>query len=332
MAVSKVLLVVDYVNNYYEIMRGAKLLDGSNVTVEQTFWKYLHVEATSDGGAVCQLLPHVYPDEPWPWSKQGEVRVVKPDFCLIRNFPLDTHGGSYKSQLLGLKFANLPSVNSLDSVLMSMERAYQYSELLKVQKKLGKDVFSVVPMAYFTNEKISLNVPDSPLDKIHQPGFPVVVKVGSAHAGRGKIRSNDEEELQDLKGVLAMSHDYYTLEPLVKFEFEYRIQKLGNHFRCFKRKSDGWKQNVGDLKFEDYPVTDRHKFLINECATMMGGLDICAIDMLHKADGTEVCLEINDTAIGIMYNHEKEDLQHIREVVLQRMNESFCPGLLLTKT
>jgi len=209
-----------------------------------------------------------------------------------------------------------------------MERVYQYAELLKIQQRLGKDVFNVVPMAYFTNEKISLNVPESPLDKANQPTFPVVVKVGSAHAGRGKIRSHDEEELGDLKGVLAMNHDYYTLEPLVKFEFEYRIQKLGNSYRCFKRKSDGWKQNVGDLKFEDYPVTERHKMLVDECSKMMGGLDICALDMLHRADGTEVCLEINDTAIGIMYNHEKEDLQSIRDIVVQRMNETFCPHLI----
>lgn len=30
-------------------------------------------------------------------------------------------------------------------------------------------------------------------------------------------------------------------------------------------------------------------------------------------------LEINDTAPGLMFDHEKEDLGYIKEVVLQRM-------------
>jgi len=35
-------------------------------------------------------------------------------------------------------------------------------------------------------------------------------------------------------------------------------------------------------------------------------------------------LEINDAAMGLDYDYEVEDLKHIRELVLQRMNEEFC--------
>jgi len=286
------------------------------------------MDYSSEGGIVVHLKQHVYPDEPWPWSTQKADRTVKPDFGLIRNFPLDSHGDDFKAQVLAIKFANLPCVNNIDSVYLSMERAYQYAELLKVKKRLGKDAFDLVPMYYFSNEKIKLNVPESPLDKAHETGYPRVIKIGSAHAGRGKLRAFNKGEMRDIEGVLALNNNYFTTEPFLDAVSEYRIQKIGNHYRCFIRKSDHWMQNVGNLEFEDYPVQEKHILWANECAKMMGGLDIMALDVIQTKDGREVVIEINDTAIGLMFDHEKEDLQHIREIVLQRMNEIFCPELI----
>jgi hypothetical protein len=42
-------------------------------------------------------------------------------------------------------------------------------------------------MYYFANEKIIQSVPDSPVDKANFPSFPMVVKVGNGHAGRGML-------------------------------------------------------------------------------------------------------------------------------------------------
>jgi len=319
---------VDNGNNYYELLKGAHLLNGDPIKVEQTRWKYMHCEASSEGGLITHLKQHVYPDEPWPWSTQKSDRTVKPDFALIRNFPLDSHCDDFKAQVLAFKFANLPCVNNIDSVYLSMERVYQYAELLKVKKRLGKDSFDLVPMYYFSNEKIKLDVPDSPLDKPHSTPYPRVVKVGSAHAGRGKLRVFNRGEMRDIESVLVMNKNYYTTEPFLDAESEYRIQKIGNHYRCFIRKSDHWMQNVGNLQFADYPVEEKHILWANECAKMMGGLDIMALDIIKTKDGKEVVIEINDTAIGLMFEHEKEDLQYIRELVLQRMNEYFCPELI----
>eukprot|EP01123_Difflugia_compressa_P000424 TRINITY_DN10506_c0_g1_i1.p1 TRINITY_DN10506_c0_g1~~TRINITY_DN10506_c0_g1_i1.p1 ORF type:complete len:332 (+),score=61.78 TRINITY_DN10506_c0_g1_i1:49-1044(+) len=325
---SKVLLVVDYANNYYELMKGATLLNGDSVKVEQTRWKYMHTEASSEGGTIVHLGQHVYPDEPWPWSSQKNNRTVKPDFCLIRNFPLDSHGDTFKSQVLALKFANLPCINNIDSIYLSMERAFQYAELLKVKKALGKEAFDLVPMYYFSNDKIKLSVPASPMDKQNETPYPRVVKIGSAHAGRGKLRAFNAGEMRDIEGVLALNNNYFTTEPFLNADFEYRIQKIGNHYRGFMRKSDHWMQNVGNLQFQDYPLTPQHKLWADECAKMMGGLDIMALDVIRTKEGKDVVIEINDTAIGIMYDHETEDLQHIKELVLHRMNEHFCPHLL----
>lgn len=39
---------------------------------------------------------------------------------------------------------------------------------------------------------------------------------------------------------------------------------------------------------------------------MYGGLDITAMDVLHMKDGKPaIVLEMNDTACGLMYDHEK---------------------------
>uniref|UniRef100_A0A6B2L9R0 ATP-grasp domain-containing protein n=1 Tax=Arcella intermedia TaxID=1963864 RepID=A0A6B2L9R0_9EUKA len=310
------------------MLKGAKLLNGDPIVVEQTRWKYMHVEASSQAGTMVHLFQHTYPDEPWPWSSQKKDRTVRPDFCLIRNFPLDSHGDDFKSMVLGLKFGGLGSVNSIDSVYLSMERAYQYAELLQVQKRLGDKAFELIPMNYFSNERIKLRVVEKVIPPQYQTTYPRVVKVGSAHAGRGKLRAFNESDMTDIEGVLALNTDYFTTEPFLDAAFEYRIQKIGDHYRCFVRKSDNWKQNVGNLEFEDYEVLPKHKLWADECAKMMGGLDIMALDVIVTKDGKEYVIEINDTAIGLMYPHDKEDLQHIKELVLLRMNQHFCPHLL----
>jgi glutathione synthase/RimK-type ligase-like ATP-grasp enzyme len=48
-----------------------------------------------------------------------------------------------------------------------------------------------------------------------------------------------------------------------------------------------------------------------------------AIDVLHTKDGTDYIIEINDTAFGLMYEHEKEDANYIKEEVLDQMDHLF---------
>ena len=43
--------------------------------------------------------------------------------------------------------------------------------------------------------------------------------------------------------------------------------------------------------------------------------------MLQRADGSGVVLEMNDTACGLMFEHEEEDNGHIRDLVLARMQD-----------
>ena len=72
------------------------------------------------------------------------------------------------------------------------------------------------------------------------------------------------------------------------------------------------------------------------CSKCLGGLDICALDLLHgEKDGKYYILELNDTgsfnehpnlrliirstAIGLVHRHAQEDMTHIRDVVLKKM-------------
>eukprot|EP01126_Amoeba_proteus_P048056 TRINITY_DN5536_c0_g2_i3.p2 TRINITY_DN5536_c0_g2~~TRINITY_DN5536_c0_g2_i3.p2 ORF type:complete len:148 (-),score=31.78 TRINITY_DN5536_c0_g2_i3:666-1109(-) len=94
-----------------------------------------------------------------------------------------------------------------------------------------------------------------------------------------------------------MKGDYVTLEEYIDWDFDIRIQKIGPHYRAFQRKSPFWKGNVGNMAIlEDLEMTERYKIMVDECAKLWGGLDICALDLVHcKNSGLEYILELNDT-------------------------------------
>ena len=88
-------------------------------------------------------------------------------------------------------------------------------------------------------------------------------------------------------------------------------------------------------------MKEEYKVWADEVAKMFGGLDIHALDVLHTQDGkwitisvlmgTQLALigkdyiiEVNDTAPGLMYEHEEEDLGHIRDIVVARINQHYC--------
>jgi hypothetical protein len=71
-------------------------------------------------------------------STQKYRREVKPDFILVRQFVLALHSRSYLNTLLGLMFAAVPAVNSLQSILLSTQRAANIGQLREVQQRCAK--------------------------------------------------------------------------------------------------------------------------------------------------------------------------------------------------
>jgi hypothetical protein len=49
----KILLIIDYDGDHYSLFKGAVLKNGDTIQVEQTRWKYIHVEARF----VLQIVP-----------------------------------------------------------------------------------------------------------------------------------------------------------------------------------------------------------------------------------------------------------------------------------
>lgn len=81
-----------------------------------------------------------------------------------------------------------------------------YGELLRIRDRLGPENFPLVPMQYHPNltHGTMKNLIDVP--------FPCVIKVGSTHAGFGKMLAQNESDYKDAESVLALSNEYYTYE------------------------------------------------------------------------------------------------------------------------
>lgn len=74
---------------------------------------------------------------------------------------------------------------------------------------------------------------------------------------------------------------------------------------------------------EQIQMPDRYKIWLDEVASMFGGLDICALEMIVARDGREYIIEVNDCALSLMGDTQEEDRRHIAELVTQRMQVLF---------
>jgi hypothetical protein len=105
------------------------------------------------------------------------------------------------------------------------------------------------------------------------------------------------------------------------------VQKIGSHYRAFSRTSSNWKGNVGNQSIvKEIPPTEQMIRWADECAKVLGGLDILGLDFLHcKKTDKFFILELNDTAIGLVHEVADEDMNFMRDLVLARMEEHFAP-------
>lgn len=303
----KTVLVVECQSNlnWTPIFEGATIAStGEEVKVEQGTWTEISLVS--------------YDDQPGPvvTIRRGvTTNTFVADFVLLRSVSHGIRGQDSRPLLFGLAHSGVPAVNTVRSAILCLERPIVFGELKKVCRRLGKGSFPVIPQTYYPTHS----------DIVVAPDFPLVGKVGHAHAGAGKIKLTESSQLADFKSLCALHEDYVTLEPFIKWDFDSRIQKIGPHYRVFQRRSPNWKGNVGNSSVvSDAPVEEWHRTMADECSKLFGGLDILGLDLLHPEGAPEkqvVILELNDTAIGLVHAHEREDMEFMRDVVLARMEE-----------
>lgn len=325
-----VLLVIECTPslNWYETFQDVS----DKVQVEQAIWQDVSLTSYTSHECIVEIRA-ADPQHAFAGTTQTQHRTVKPDFVVVRSVTRSVGTLDSRNLLYGLHFAQIPCLNSFESLYHCLERPLVYAELAKIQRRLGGfDNFPLITQSFYPTHK----------NMVISPNFPCVVKIGPCHSGFGKILVRDRTTWDDVRSIVALHGDYCTAEPCIDYDYEVRVQKIGPHYRAFKRISSNWKGNVGNVSVnEDIPVEERFKKWIDACAAMWGGVDICALDILHsKADGKEYIIEMNDTAIGLVHRHEKEDMKCIRDVVLARMmengqlndNDKVAPSLGDTQT
>ncbi len=124
--------------------------------------------------------------------------------------------------------------------------------------------------------------------------------------------------------MIAMTNHYCTAEPFIDFEYVLRVQKIGDHYRAFKREYFGeWKTNTGSTFLTDCEVTPIMKFWADASASIAGGIDILAVDVLHGKDGKDYIIEVNDTGMGVRDEFWEEDCGYVAKLAINRMNLCF---------
>jgi len=286
--------------------RGRRIHTDWDIRVEQCQFSDLAITANTEEGISVGLVNIK--------NGQRNVNLLKPDFLLIRQDPRDA-GEDFKSALLGFQYGQVPSINSLESVYNFQDKPWVYAHLLGLQKKLGKDNFPLMEQSFFQNHR----------DIVWTGGFPCVFKIGHAHGGLGKVKVENDAGFEDIKGVVAVSNQYCTIEKFVEAYCDLHVFKIGDKYKAVMRRSltGNWKSNVGDVEVKEVPVQDRYKRWIDEAASMFGGLELCSLEAIVDKTGQEYIIEINDCAMGLMGDGQDEDRKIIAEVVIKEM-EAKC--------
>jgi synapsin len=320
MAKKKTLLVVECTEtfNWHEIFAGVKLFRGTEneteIVVEQAAFPDISLTSYSSSGAVVNIRRA---KRPLANTSQCRDRTVRVDFVLLRSVTKGISNQDSRNVLMAFIHAGLPSVNSLHSAYMALSRPVMWGELRRIQREAGgRDAFPLVAQDMYASH----------LEMRITPEFPFVVKVGSAHAGYGKMKVCDSTQFEDVRSICALHSDFVTCEPFVDADWDARVQKIGPHVRAFRRTSQNWKMNTGHGSIvEQIECPDEWRRWAELSATACGGLDILGLDLIHDRNtGRIQILELNDTAIGLVHKVEDEDNGYIRDLVLAKMELAFA--------
>ncbi|EGV92937.1 Properdin [Cricetulus griseus] len=126
--------------------KGKKIHGEIDIKVEQAEFSDLNLVAHANGGFSVDMEV----------LRNGVkvVRSLKPDFVLIRQHAFSmARNGDYRSLVIGLQYAGIPSVNSLHSVYNFCDKPWVFAQMVRLHKKLGTEEFPLIDQTFYPNHK-----------------------------------------------------------------------------------------------------------------------------------------------------------------------------------
>ena len=291
--------------------------------VIQTTWDKISFSSYSDSK---YPIVTIYPNNNPIYQEQKEIKSnIKPDLILIRNLAryisnkLETVP-DFRNILYGFYHSNIPMINELSAIIAEIEKPIMYGRLRKIRDIYGEKNFPLIQQYYYPNFS----------EIFVTPNAPYVLKVSYPHAGYGKIRVKDHHDIEDLKSILALHKDYISIEPLIDVDYELRIIFIApNYYRVHKRSSLNWKVNYGMSNIrEDCEMKPHWKKWIDLIYKTYPDMLTFDIDALVDKNGKEYILEVNGSSQGFAPEHGKQDLEHLRDLVVRKMEIILKKDLL----